>query len=299
MRRMVVEESTHYRRKTGIIIAEIDLTGGSSFIAPRKKPMQVQALLEKAVASLAVTPVCPRCRKTIPSEDVNVLNDIAYCRACNLSHHLSTLTSGVVLDPDIDLSRPPAGTWFRRDSVSATIGATHRAPGQAFGLLLFCLFWNGIVSVFVLLATASTLQHIGIGVPSWFPSPTSHGKMIPVGMTIFLWLFLTPFIGIGLGMLTVFLSCLAGRTELRIEGKQAVLFTGIGPVGFRKRFLASEVQDVRIEQKRWQTSEGNSRQNMQIVMDLASGKAVKFGSMLTNERRGFVAAAAQKVLIKR
>jgi hypothetical protein len=100
-------------------------------------------------------------------------------------------------------------------------------------------------------------------------------------------------------MLATFLSCLAGRTELRIEGKQAVLFTGIGPVGFSKRFLGSEVQDVRIEQKRWQTSEGNSRQNMQIVMDLASGKALKFGSMLTNERRAFVAAAAQKVLIKR
>src|SRR5205807_2592998 len=136
--------------------------------------MEMQALLEKAIAALAVTPVCPRCRKTIPSEDINVANDIAYCRACNLSHHLSALASGVVVDPDIDLSRPPAGAWFHRDTVSAVIGASHRSPGQAFGLLLITLFWNGIVSVFVLLAIGSTLQHIGLGVPAWFPSPTSH-----------------------------------------------------------------------------------------------------------------------------
>jgi hypothetical protein len=259
----------------------------------------MQALLETAVASLAVTPVCPRCRKTIPSEDVNVLNDIAYCRVCNLSHHLSTLTSGVMVDPEVDLSRPPPGTWFRRDSVATVVGATHRSSGQAFGLLLFCLFWNGIVSVFVLLAIASTLQHAGIGVPAWFPSPTSHGKMLPLGMTLFLWLFLTPFVGIGVAMLAAFLSCLAGRTELRVEGNNGCLFTGIGPLSFRKRFSASEVQEVRIEEKRWQSSEGNPRQNTQILIDLASGKAIKFGSMLTKERRAFVAGAVRRILIRR
>lgn len=261
--------------------------------------MQVESLMERAVAALSVTPACPRCKKTILSEDINVANDIAYCRACNLSHHLSALASGSIVDSDVDVSRPPAGAWFRRDSVSATIGATHRSLGQAFGLLFFCLFWNGIVSVFVLLALGSTLQHLGIGIPHWFPSPTSHGKMIPIGLTIFLWLFLTPFIAIGLGVFASMLSCIAGRTEMRVEGNNATLFTGIGPVGFRKRFLASAAQEVRIVEKRWRDRDGDSRQSMQIIIDLASGKAIRFGSMLTKERRAFVAGAIQKVLIKR
>ena len=144
MRRMVVEESTHYRRKTGIIIAEIDLTGGSSFIAPRKKPMQVQALLEKAVASLAVTPVCPRCRKTIPSEDVNVLNDIAYCRACNLSHHLSTLTSGVVLDPDIDLSRLRPEPGFAAIRSAPQMGQHIAHPDRRLDCCCSAFFGTGL-----------------------------------------------------------------------------------------------------------------------------------------------------------
>src|ERR1035438_2096743 len=36
-------------------------------------------------ASVMVIPTCSRCGKVIPSEDVNVANDVAYCRACNLS----------------------------------------------------------------------------------------------------------------------------------------------------------------------------------------------------------------------
>jgi hypothetical protein len=193
-------------------------------------------MLEQMVSSLAVTPTCPRCKGIIPSNDVNVAQDIAFCRNCNLSHQLSALTLGTTVDENVDVSSPPAGTWFREDGGGVVIGATHRSLGQAVGLLLVCLFWNGIVSVFVLLATASTLQHLGVPVPHWFPAPTSDGKIIPPGMTIFLWLFLTPFIAIGLGMVAAFLSCLGGRTEIRIDRGEVTLFTGIGALGFRKRF---------------------------------------------------------------
>ena len=40
-----------------------------------------------------------------------------------------------------------------------------------------------------------------------------------VGMTISLWIFLTPFILIGLAMILAFLSCVAGKTELRINDR--------------------------------------------------------------------------------
>jgi hypothetical protein len=254
-------------------------------------------LLDKIASALSVTPTCPRCKSVIPSEDVNVANDIAFCRKCNLSHRLSDLSSGVTVDENVDASRPPDGTWFQRNGAGTTIGSTHRSVGQAFGLLLVTLFWNGIVSVFVLMTLASTLKHLGLSIPYWFPAPNMNGKAIPLGMTLFLWLFLTPFIAIGFAMLMAFFSCLAGRTELQIQGGQCVLFTGIGSLGRRKRFSISAVKDVRIEDKRWRDSDGDSRRNTQIVID-TNEKAIKFGSMLTNERRQFFAGCARKELVR-
>ena len=254
-------------------------------------------MLEKMAAGLSVTPTCPRCKCVIPSDDVSVANDVAFCRSCNLSHRFSALALGTVVDENIDVSRPPGGTWFQRDGRGAIIGATHRSLGQAFGLLFFCLFWNGIVSVFVMLAAASTLRHLGVSLPHWLPSMASKGNLLPVGMTIFLWLFLTPFIAIGLGMAVAFLSCIAGRTEIRIQGNEAVLFNGIGPIGFRKRLSISEVKDVRIEDKRWRDSDGDSRRKAHIVID-TNRKPINFGSMLTDERRRFVAGAVKKELVR-
>jgi hypothetical protein len=255
-------------------------------------------LLEKITSALSVTPTCPRCKGVIPSEDVNVANDIAFCRHCNLSHRLSDLTSGSTVDENVDASRPPSGTWFQRNGAGMVIGATHRSIGQAIGLLFFCVFWNGIVSVFVLLALSSTLHHLGVPVPDWFPAPKMNGSSVAVGMTLFLWLFLTPFIAIGLAMLAAFLSCLAGRTELQIQGGQCVLFSGIGSFGWRKRFSTSAVKDVRLEDKRWRDSDGDSRRNTQIVIE-TNEKPIKFGSMLTNERRQFVAGCLKKELVRR
>jgi hypothetical protein len=255
-------------------------------------------LLDKIASALSVTPTCPRCKGVIPSEDVNVANDIAFCRHCDLSHRLSDLTSGATVDENVDASRPPAGTWFQRNGAGTVIGATHRSIGQAFGLLLFVLFWNGIVSVFVAFALASTLKHLGIPAPGWFPPAKMNGGPMGVGMTLFLWLFLTPFIAIGLGMASAFLSCVAGKTELQIQGNQCVLFSGIGALGWRKRFSTSEVKDVRIEDRSWRDSNGGSRHNTQIIIETAQ-KPIKCGSLLTNERRQFVAGCLKKELVRR
>src|SRR5262245_39184913 len=117
------------------------------------------------------SPTCSKCDRVIPSTDVNVANDIAYCRACNLSHRLSALTLGAELDAGVDLAKPPAGAWCHQRGSEMRIGATHRAVGSALGLLAISLFWNGIVSVFVLLAIAGTLRNLHIPVPHWLSTP--------------------------------------------------------------------------------------------------------------------------------
>jgi hypothetical protein len=245
-----------------------------------------------------VSPTCSKCRRAIPSEDVNVANDVAYCRACNLSYKLSELTHKSELTSDLNLSTPPAGAWHRSQGVGTVDGATHRSVGGAFGALALTLFWNGIVSIFVLVAIAGTMRNMKIPLPHWFPTPDMNGSPMGVGMTIFLWIFLTPFIAIGFAFLLALLSSIAGRTEVRMAGADGVVFSGIGSIGYRRRFDPQAVKDVRIDEKKWRDSDGDRQNKTNIVIETREGRLIKFGSMLREDRRKFVAGAVRKALVR-
>lgn len=246
-----------------------------------------------------VTPVCQKCRKTIPAEDVNVAQDVAFCRWCNVAYVLSELTHEAATAVEVDLSRPPSGVYVRNDGVWRVIRASHRSWTTAAGLLFFCLFWNGIVSVFVLLALASTLMHLGVNLPEWFPSIDMKKNAMPLGMTIFLWIFLTPFIVVGLGMFFAFLSSLMGHTEVRLRPSEGVIYSGIGPFRWPRRFVPGEVKKVRLAETEHRTSKGGTRTTKMIVLELENGKTINFGSALSDERRAFVAAALRQELAHR
>jgi hypothetical protein len=242
--------------------------------------------------------VCRNCGKTIPSEDVNVLTDVAFCRKCNTVNRLSDLSFGLAINKNVDVNNPPPGAWFRREGTATGMGATARSLGAALGLLLVSLFWNGIVSVFVLLAISSTLSLVHIPMPDWFPAPKMNHSSMGVGMTLFLWIFLSPFIAIGVAMILGLLSSLGGKCEVWVDGSQGVVFTGLGAVGFRKRFQIAEVKEIRVEQSQWNNTDGNRQKKANITIENKSGKKVKFGSMLTPERRSFLAAALRREVLK-
>ena len=245
-----------------------------------------------------MTPTCPKCRGPIAAEDMNVAADVAFCRRCNIAGKISELAQGTGIDPNLDLARPPKGAWQRALGMATVIGATHRSLGGAVGLFAIAGFWNGIVSIFVALALSSTLALIGLDRPGWFPKPIMNGGAMGVGITIFLWLFLTPFIVIGLAIIGAFFSCLGGKTEVRIRDWQGEVFSGIGRLGFKKKFNTEAVKEVRIQDKRWRDSDGDQRRSTHILIELMHGKPIKFGSSLTDERRQFVAAALRAAVTK-
>ncbi len=240
------------------------------------------------------TPTCTKCRRTIPSDDINVAQDVAYCRDCNHSYCLSDLTFDNEPDPNLDLQHPPKGAWLINDGSSTVIGATNRNLLNSVGLLFFGLFWNGIVSVFVFFAAASTLRHLHIPLPDWVPAPKMEGGGdMGIGMTIGLWLFLTPFILIGLTVAGGFFSSLFGRTEVRINSSLGTIFTGIGPLGWKRRFDTTQVKAVRTHQSR--NNEGSD--TFTILIETREGKQLKLGSMLSNERRQFILAALRNAIL--
>lgn len=239
-------------------------------------------------------PICGKCRRSISSEDINVARDVAYCRGCNISYRLSDLTREDEIHANLDLQHPPKGAWYRREGGGTTIGATNRNFANAAGFLVFAVFWNGIVSIFVVVAFSATMHHLHVPLPDWFPAPKMEGGgMMSAGMTAFLWLFLTPFILVGLFVAGSALSSLFGRTEVKIGNSQGTVFTGIGPLGWKRRFENSQIKTVRIHQKR--NNEGSDQ--FIILIETRAGKQIKFGSLLTNERRLFMLAALRKTVL--
>ena len=233
---------------------------------------------------------CPKCQRPIPEADVNVGTDVAFCRACQIPHSLARLVQAGELAA-VDLGRLPAGVWRRRDGQGWILGASSRSWSMALGALAFGLFWNGIVSVFVLIVVASTLSHLGVPLPDWFPAPEMNGEPMGVGMTIFLWIFLTPFIAVGLGMVAAFLAGVAGKTEIQIRRGRGSVFTGVGVLGLRQRFNPESVVEVRLESRGRRDWEGDPNARVQIVVEEAGGRRIRFGSSLPEERRRLLAAA--------
>jgi hypothetical protein len=202
------------------------------------------------------------------------------------------------LEEQVDLARPPAGVWRESDGLGTRMGATHRSLGAAGGLLAACLFWNGIVSVFVLLALASTLRLLGVEVPHWFPAPEMDKQPMGVGMTIFLWIFLTPFIAIGTALLVGVLMSLVGRTEVEVSHSEGVVRTGVGVLSWRRRFIPSQVKDVRVEMQRGWSRGNESEMKPAVVIEQEDGQTVSFGRGLSDARRDFLALSLRQLLVR-
>jgi hypothetical protein len=238
---------------------------------------------------------CPACNAEIPLADINIPEGVGLCRACG---KLSRLADIADASDSADLASqpgpPPAGCRIDDDGAGITVRASCRSLSGAAGALFICLFWNGIVSIFVLLAFAGLYTNLVGPLPHWFPAPGNgkHNSGIPLGMCIFLCIFLIPFVTIGLVIFAGLLTCIAGETRVIISGATAAARTGIGPFGWTKRFDATAVKRISICQTTWKQND-QSRPLIHIEAD----RPIKFGSALTEERRNWMIAALRTLLI--
>lgn len=239
---------------------------------------------------------CPKCQREIPDGDINVSTDIAFCRHCDIAHAFSELLQRRDLSKELDGKPPPDGVSERTTARGVAYVASHRSIPMALGALAVSLFWNGIVSVFVVLNLASTLNLLGVPVPAWFPAPLMNGDTMGWGITLFLWLFLTPFMLIGATMIGAFFMALGGRTEIRINPDQGRIFTGIGAIGRTRKFSPHQVRQVILRDKTWRDSDGDRQQKQEIILEMAEGDDLKLGAGLQEARRTYLAALLQRTL---
>jgi hypothetical protein len=79
---------------------------------------------------------CPTCRAAIATGDINVSTDVALCRLCGNTFHISEALGGTssilgslmssIVPPTgaVDLNSPPSGAWYRPEPDGFSAGAS-------------------------------------------------------------------------------------------------------------------------------------------------------------------------------
>jgi hypothetical protein len=199
---------------------------------------------------------CRKCKRPIPTDQINVSKDIALCPDCGECYKISECVDLEPVNPDI-FRNPPGGVWFRQEPGEVVIGATTRSPA-AFFLVPFMCVWSG-----------GSLGGI-------YGSQIASGEFNPA-MSLFGIPFLIGTIVLGaMALMTVF-----GKIEVHL-GRLNYVFTGIGPIGWKRPFDWSAVHTVR----EVATSSKSSKNQTSIVLE--GETRVSFGAGLNDNRKYFI-----------
>lgn len=242
--------------------------------------------------------LCPSCGEPLPTANINIAQGVALCPACGSLSPLSTVVEQLRPMQET-LAEPPRGCTVTESGDEMRIRASLRSVGGAVGALAVALFWNGIVSIFVLLAAAAIYVNLVGPLPAWFPVPKSDtGAPMSLGMALFLCVFLIPFVSIGAVLLAAVFLCIGGHVEVILrEGNgeregEGVVSTGVGRLCWRRRFDPARVSRVGMGETSWKE---NDKAKPVIVIE--ADRKVKFGSMLANERQAWLRAVLHVLLV--
>lgn len=234
---------------------------------------------------------CPHCDAALPAEAINITEGVALCLACQKLIRLSELID-CERPSDAVLNDPPAGFRLVNEIEGVSIHVSLRSIGGMFATLGACLFWNSIVSMFLLLALAGLYSNLIGPLPDGLPAP--DGEPISLGMTLFLCLFLTPFVMVGLGLIGAVFINAAGRTVVRISRDSARISTGVGPMKWSTRFDPRSVKQITRDYTKWQ-SNGVHKE----LIEIRANRTVRFGSMMSDEKRQWLLAILRSLLMDR
>lgn len=243
---------------------------------------------------------CPYCDHPITHSEINITEGVALCSGCGTLSPLSELNfSGATIEET--LSAPPKKISIRPGYRSMEVVVSLFSFPKFLGSLAVTLFWNGIVSVFLSLAAAAVYYQINGPVPDWFPTPGLKGgkpmmnnEVMGTGMTIFLCLFLTPFVVIGTGMFINTLLRLFGSTRIVIDPSHSYVSTGISFLRLKKSF-----DPVRVKAISSALNKMNQQGQEAYHIVLESTRTVRFGRLLSEDQQDWMVTLLKQTFLHR
>lgn len=242
--------------------------------------------------------LCPECDAPITSESINIKEGVALCPQCETLSPLSELNYSGRSKHEL-LNKPPKGCRVESRGLGTAVTVSLRSIPGLLGTLAAALFWNSIVSVFVLVAAAGLYANLVGAVPEWFPAPgVEDGQPIMndapmgMGMTLFLCIFLLPFVTIGAILIAAVLVNLAGKVDVSINGPDSYVATGIAFLRWKRRFDSREIHAVNLATRMWQ-SEGEYKP----VIELSGHRSIRFGSMMSEEKMEWTRTVLKELIL--
>ncbi len=190
---------------------------------------------------------CPTCAETIPAEEADVSTGLVRCLPCNEVFRLTDLMGATPEDAPLEQQLPPKVERPEgAASELAVIGdqltlllprGSNRAAGWFF--VLFSAFWNAITWT-VALGALFTSSAIPNEVEA--AGGSGAGVLDLAGIAVFI--FLIPFLLIGLGTAVAALYLFFGRTALTVDREQVVFVRSLFGREWVRRRPASDCVGV-------------------------------------------------------
>jgi hypothetical protein len=195
---------------------------------------------------------CNQCKRKIDAENINVSKDTSYCLSCE---SLTSLSSLLETSPSkkFDTTQNVGGIKVEDNGYSWAINASNRSLMALF-LVPFTLVWAG-GSLSGIYGTQLANGEFDLQ-QSLFGLPFLIGSVVLISFTL----------------MSVF-----GRTNVSCENGKALVFIGIGSIGWYRRFDWQNIERI---------TENDSRQNKHLSLE--GSKRVNLGWGLTSEKLYFM-----------
>lgn len=238
-----------------------------------------QAALSKALRKGELR--CPYCGAPHAGPPVNAGEWLTCPECAQQSTTREWIITGGV--PRGWVNRPPQNTRIRRQTrEDGAIRWLIPASGKSGGFLLFGIFWCTITGV----VSTGFVAALLFGKPAEGPNSLPPWAVLP-----FVLLFFGIFWAIGLGMLYFAARNKWGKTEVRVTGDEVVLLRTLFRWKLEKRLPRHEVDAVRAEE----FYRSNEKPVYGVTIQ-AGKRKLKFGTMLREEEKGWLAADLKQLL---
>lgn len=211
---------------------------------------------------------CQNCNSEIPPNQINIITDLAHCKGCNTIQKISEVTQ---VNDSFDVRKNPKGTWFKKINSNEIIIGTSTASPLAFFLIPFMIIWSG------------------------FSLGGLYGPQILSGkFDLMLSLFGIPFL---LG--TIFFGAIAvmsvvGKVEISITKAGGVIFTGVGGIGFSKKFTWDEISSIK-EVESYTRNRNGTTNSRSTKISLEGERRITFGSGIPSARKFYILESLKKL----